>query len=603
MATTHIHAIKSTLSSAVEYILADKVEDAIFHEIQPGIAHSIDEKNGKVTFYTLTGYHNCTAVDPAADFAQMAMRFGSEEVQYGNRKTKDGKPVFAWHLIQSFDGYEVTPQQANAIGIKLVEELFPNHPALISTHTNTDNIHNHIMFCAWNFDGKKHNNDNTMYQNIRTVSDRLCAEAGLRVLEGTRKVKLVSWEDEDGKTHYFEPTERKIRLIDERDAGMVSPDDVGSYRNTIAYENKWMKEQTHIEIVKQAIDQALPYATSYEHLLMMLREAGFSIRAKKKDGGWLKHISFTPYGAERGVRDTAIDRMGGYYTRENLTKIIEDNNDTRRQQQLVRPFRLAEDEDRIPPYFAEYKYGETPIDQLFEDCRTVRYENKIESGYKVIQRPETERLLVRDIHRTSLELGMGYDSAALEAAIKYSQQSTTGQRGGLSPEYKAKLEKRIQESLDELHFIESKGIYSISLLRDQTKDLQAQYRELVGQAAEIEQAVSQYEEALAAVAGADPSLLRKYAAVIDRFHLQTPEGRRELEDLIDKTRAAGAEMAGKVKDFQQNLSMYERTLRTLERITGEERQREKNRVVQTVPAKQAVPEQKKPKKREKDISD
>lgn len=600
MATTHIHAIRSTLNDAVSYILSDKVEDVAFREIPAGIKHSIDEKSGKVKYYTLTGYHNCTAGHPAADFWEMAFRYGCEEVKHGNSKTKDGKPVLAWHLIQSFDGYEVTPQQANAIGIKMMEELFSNHPGLVSTHTNTDNIHNHIMFCAWDFDGKKHNNDNTMYQKIRTVSDRLCEEAGLRVLEGTRKVKLVKWDDELGNTHYFEPTDRKIRMIEERESGMASPDDVGSYRNTIAYDNKWAKEQTRIEIVKQAIDEALPYATSYEHLLMMLREAGFSIRAKKKDGGWLKHISFTPYGAERGVRDSSIDKEGGYYCRENLTKIIEDNNDTRRQQQLVRPFRLAEEEDRIPPYFAEYKYGDTDIEQLDPYYRTVRYENRFESGYRVIQRPETERLLVKDIKRTGADLGISYDAEALAASVRYAQQNTTRQRGGLSPEYKAKLEKSIQQKLDELHFIESKGIYSITLLRDQTKDMQAQYRELVGQAAELEQTAMQYKEALAAVACADPSQLNQYATLIDRFRLHTPEGRRDLEALMYKTRYSGAEIAVKAKEFQQNLSMYERTLRSLEKLAGDEQQREKDRAIHTVPVE---PEQKKPKKREKDISD
>lgn len=567
MATTHIHAIKSTLSAAVEYVLSDKVEDFDGREIPPEIMHSID--NGEVTFYTLTGYHKCTAVDPAADFAQMAVAFGGDEVKYGNSKTKDGKPVFAWHLIQSFDGCEVTPQQANAIGIKLVEELFSNHPALISTHTNTENIHNHIMFCAWSFDGKKHNNDNAMYQKIRSVSDRLCEEAGLRVLEGTRKVNLVKWEDELGKTHYFEPTDRKIRLIEDREAGMASPDDVGSYRNTLAYDAKWMKEQTHIEAVKEAIDQALPYATSYEHLLRMLREAGLEIRAKKKNGEWLKHISFTPYGAERGVRDTSIDKEGGYYCRENLTKVIEENNRERKEARL--PFRLAT--ERTPPYYAEYRYGETDIEQLDPYYRTVRYENRFESGYRVIERSEAERLYVKDIKYDHSDL-IGYDRQALETVARLAEQNEKWQRGGLSPEYKAKMEAQLQAKLDELYFVEQKGISSLTALRAETSALWQQHDEMVKMLGQIDAAI-------------------KLCDTVDG----------EAAGRMDKLKADRAALDAKMQIFSKDLSMYDRCLRSLERITGEERQREKDRVIHTVSAKQAVPEQKKPKKREKDISD
>lgn len=609
MATTYIHAVTSTLNLSLDYIQRDKVEEDVRNNISQSVLYAVNDKTGEVTYYTLSSFHMCAGADNALKtFERLAWEFGSGELLHGNAKTADGKPILAWHLTQSFDGEEVTPQQANEIGRKMAEELFPNFPAVISTHTNTDNIHNHIEFCAWNFDGKKYNYDHKAYDKIRSVSDRLCKEYGLRVLEHTQDRKLVAWQDEEGKTRYFEPTDRKINLIKERESGMASPDDVNSYRNTMSYDMKYMKEQSHIEIVKQAIDQALPYATSYEHLLRMLREAGFDIRAKKKNGDWLKHITFTPIGAERGVRDSSIDKEGGYYCRENLTKIIEENN--RERKEAPRPFRLSV--ERTPPYFADYKLGETDIEQLDEYYRTVRFENRFESGYRVIERSEPESLFVRDIKRDYSEL-IGYDSEALETVARLAQQNATRQRGGLSPEYKAKLEKRIQQKLDELYFVERKEIYSLTYLKEQTNALRDTYKISAGLVKQMESTVTQYEQALEASAtlaevksrmekgrgntaymmeqyGSDLSLMRKYAAMVDRFQLQTPEGMAAMRVRIEKKKESLAGMNVKLKEFQQNLTMYERCLRSLERITNdaasnEQRQREKfaDRVNFTVP--------------------
>lgn len=54
-------------------------------------------------------------------------------------------------MIQSFEG-NVDPRIANEIGVKLAKEMFPTFPVVVSTHTNTENTHNHIMICAWGFE-------------------------------------------------------------------------------------------------------------------------------------------------------------------------------------------------------------------------------------------------------------------------------------------------------------------------------------------------------------------------------------------------------------------------------------------------------------------
>lgn len=136
------------------------------------------------------------------------------------------------------------------------------------------------------------------------------------------------------------------------------------------------------------------------------------------------------------------------------------------------------------------------------------------------------------------------------------------------------MEAQLQAKLDELYFVEQKGISSLTALRAETSALWQQHDEMVKMLGQIDAAI-------------------KLCDTVDG----------EAAGRMDKLKADRAALDAKMQIFSKDLSMYDRCLRSLERITGEERQREKDRVIHTVSAKQAVPEQKKPKKREKDISD
>ena len=82
------------------------------------------------------------------------------------RTVHDGeRPALAYHIIQSFDGY-VSPTIANSIGIEFAEEFLRGYCVQISIHTNTDNIHNHIIFACVNDRGERYNDcDATMAKN------------------------------------------------------------------------------------------------------------------------------------------------------------------------------------------------------------------------------------------------------------------------------------------------------------------------------------------------------------------------------------------------------------------------------------------------------
>jgi len=99
-------------------------------------------------------------------------------------KKTDG--IVAYHGYQSFAGNEVSPKQAHEIGIKLAKELWGDrYQVLVTTHLDKDShIHNHFVIntVSW-VDGKKFHRTKKDYLQMREVSDRLCREYGLSVIE------------------------------------------------------------------------------------------------------------------------------------------------------------------------------------------------------------------------------------------------------------------------------------------------------------------------------------------------------------------------------------------------------------------------------------
>lgn len=190
------------------------------------------------------------------------------------------------------------------------------------------------MICAWDNEGRKWNDCHKTKRLIRNVSDRLCDEYGLSVLEHTRDMMLVTYKDKDGVTRYYEPTDRKNELIRKREAGEITKDDVRSYRNTSPYGEKQKKKMDNRTEIKADIDAVLPSCRNYDELLERLRELGYVIRDKKKNGEWLAHISFQSPTQDKATREDKIGD-GQFYVRENLEKYIAEQARNIEQEQPV----------------------------------------------------------------------------------------------------------------------------------------------------------------------------------------------------------------------------------------------------------------------------
>ena len=96
-----------------------------------------------------------------------------------------------YHIIQSFQEDEVTPEECNQLGLKLAEELWGDkYQVLVCTHINKANVHNHIILNSVSFiDGRKYHNSNLEISLLRDINDCICSENDLSIVETSKADK------------------------------------------------------------------------------------------------------------------------------------------------------------------------------------------------------------------------------------------------------------------------------------------------------------------------------------------------------------------------------------------------------------------------------
>ncbi len=176
--------------------------------------------------------------------------------------------IKCFHAVQSFVKGEIAPEQAHEIGMKLAEELWGDEfQVVVTTHLNTDNLHNHFVLNSVSFlDGKRFCNTKKDYALMRKTSDRLCEEYGLNVLSQEEKY------------------------------------------------NKYATSSLYKELMKDSIDYAIENAKDYNEFIKILQDLGYVITDKNET----LSIRCDPY-----KRNTRIERQfGNRYSKENIYKQI-----------------------------------------------------------------------------------------------------------------------------------------------------------------------------------------------------------------------------------------------------------------------------------------
>ena len=190
---------------------------------------------------------NCSPTAARDEMLAVKKRFGKEN------------GTVAYHGYQSFAPSEATPEMAHEIGMKLAARLWGDrYQVIVATHLDRENhLHNHFVLNTVSFvDGIKYHRTKKDYHDMRVLSDALCREYRLSVIENPQYGKAK---------HYGE----------------------------------WRAEQeqrpTWRGLVRADVDEAIRQSMTERQFFDNLRKKGYEIKVGKD-------ISVRPPGKERFVR-------------------------------------------------------------------------------------------------------------------------------------------------------------------------------------------------------------------------------------------------------------------------------------------------------------
>lgn len=177
MATTGIWAIKKRLDHTLDYIMnVEKTKNADYGKNSYLELHKLKE-------FESTNYLNekecyVSGINCLSDYAY-------DEMLYTKKQYNKNDGILGFHAFQSFKDGEITADKAHLIGVKLAKEMWGDRfEVVVATHQNTNNIHNHFIINSVSFkDGIKYSDNRESYAKLRHLSDSICQEYGLSVLE------------------------------------------------------------------------------------------------------------------------------------------------------------------------------------------------------------------------------------------------------------------------------------------------------------------------------------------------------------------------------------------------------------------------------------
>lgn len=198
----------------------------------------------------------------------------SKRIYFDIIDRKQENDVIAYQIRQSFKPGEVTPELANKVGYELDMRFTKgNHAFFVATHIDKSHIHNHIIYNSTSLDcTKKFRDFLGSGKAVRKITDRLCLENGLSIIENPKH----------GENHY----------------------------------GKWLGDKkpiTHSQKIRDTIDEILSEKPSdFDAFLLQMKQAGYSI----KQG---KHLAFKNKDQKKFIR---LRSLGEGYTEEEIKAII-----------------------------------------------------------------------------------------------------------------------------------------------------------------------------------------------------------------------------------------------------------------------------------------
>lgn len=227
------------------------------------------------------------------------------------RFNKEGG-IISYHLIQSFEGKEVSPEKCHELGLQYTKELFgDDYEFVVATHLNTDNVHNHIVINSVSFkSGNKFYSNRETKDFIRVTSDFICKENGLNVLSTSWKYK--------------------------------------------GYYKLYTKNNPYMQLVKKDIDDAISSSYSYKSFKTRLENQGYCISYNEKTG-----LLFSRDNSYKIVRPQEL--FGDNYTKEKILDRIENKNHNKIYIPKKKYKMTIEEYNKFKQKQREYQLGKLPL--------------------------------------------------------------------------------------------------------------------------------------------------------------------------------------------------------------------------------------------------
>ncbi len=215
--------------------------------------------------------------DPATVAAEFLLAKASYKAMTG-REQKKGSDVLCYQIRQSFYPGEITPEEANRISYELAMRWTKGrHAFIVTTHTDKQHIHSHIYYNSTTLDcTRKFRNFWGSSFALRRLSDRLCLENGLSIVENPK------------------------------------PRSKGKFRNYGEWQAGQKKPLTYQDRLRAAIDTVLAKRPAdFPAFLSLMEQAGYEV--KQRRGA----ISFRAPGQERFTR-LRSDTLGEGYSEADI---------------------------------------------------------------------------------------------------------------------------------------------------------------------------------------------------------------------------------------------------------------------------------------------
>lgn len=254
-----------------------------------------------------------------------AVRAYKQMIATKHRYGKLGGNV-AYHGYQSFKSGEVTPEEAHKIGIETAKRMWgENYEIVVTTHLNTENIHNHFVINSVSFKtGKKFENHISDHIRLRELSDEVCKEFNKSVIENAK------FYNGNKKTYWLHKQGKK----------------------------------THRDILRDDVDFAVKAAGNLMEFERIMINMGYSFNRNIMSA----HPSVIAKGWQRPVR---IDSLGEEYSTEGLVKRIADNKI------FVSSFAKSERVHKTKP-------KHTPLAEMEYQLRRVKYMDTLEAMFYLL---------------------------------------------------------------------------------------------------------------------------------------------------------------------------------------------------------------------------